>query len=206
MLSRHPELQPPDVSQSEAAQALVVAFAVRDIAEADRVVALVLAGHPVPDAEHGSQDTAAPGVTSRPLPAGAAQREQVRRNAELRADLTREFGLLSSADVALLAGSWADDPAALASTWVRQGRIIAVPVDGVPMYPGFQFDGHGRPLPPIKKVVNALGKSLGGWELALWFTSANDWLGAARPVDAVSSDPGLVVEAARRLAEELPNN
>ena len=41
------------------------------------------------------------------------------------------------------------------------------------------------------------------WELALWFTGSNVWVGGERPVDVLDSDPELVVQAAAHLAEEL---
>ena len=55
---------------------------------------------------------------------------QARRNAEARDALIREFGLLTSADVADLAGSTAKNRAALAKRWKQEGKIFSVPLRG----------------------------------------------------------------------------
>ena len=129
--------------------------------------------------------------------------EQVQRNAEAQAELADEFGLLSSSDVAKLAGSIASNRAATANRWSSARRVFTVDVEGSQRFPGLQFDENGRPLPVIADVLAAVGDRLTGWELALWFTSSNDWLGELRPVDVLDSDPELVVEAAARLADEI---
>jgi hypothetical protein len=127
----------------------------------------------------------------------------VRRNADAQAALADEFGLLSSTDVALLAGSKAENPSALASRWRKEGRIFTVQVDSSARYPGFQLGQRGRPLPVIAEVLKAFGGRLSGWELALWFTGAHDWLGGMRPVDVLETDADQVVAAARNMADEL---
>jgi hypothetical protein len=129
--------------------------------------------------------------------------EQVRRNALAHADLADEFGLLSAATVARLAGSTAGNPSALASRWRAEGKVFAVEVDGAQRFPGFQFGAGGRPRPVVASVLAAVGGRLAGWELALWFTGADDRLGGMRPVDVLDSDPDLVVDAAGRLADEI---
>jgi len=105
--------------------------------------------------------------------------------------------------VAAAAGSRARNAGALASRWRKEGRIFSVEVDNAARFPGFQFDAAGRPRPVIADVLAALDGCLGGWELALWFTSDNGWLGARRPVDLLESAPGRVVDAAAQLAAEL---
>ena len=129
--------------------------------------------------------------------------EQVQRNAEAHAELAGEFGLLSSAEVAKLAGSTASNRAATANRWANQRKVFTVEVDGAQRFPGFQFGENGRPLPVIADVLTAAGDRLSGWELALWFTGSSAWLGGERPVDVIDSDPEMVVEAVRQVAEEL---
>lgn len=128
---------------------------------------------------------------------------QARRNAEARASLLREFGALTSTQVAELAGSRAANRAALANRWKQEGRIFSVSHQGATLYPAFQLDHEGKPLPVIARVIGALGSQSSEWQLALWFVSSNGWLRGRRPVDLLESEPEAVVEAAERGAEEL---
>lgn len=129
--------------------------------------------------------------------------EQVGRNARARGELAREFGLLSGADVAELTDSAAPRASAVASSWTAEGKVFTAGAAGDPRFPGFQFGDDGRPLPVIAEVLTALGGRLSGWELALWFTGGNGWLGGSRPVDVLDSAPELVVQAADHLAADL---
>lgn len=129
--------------------------------------------------------------------------EQVRRNAEAQAELADEFGMLTAAQVHTISGSSAQNTSARASRLRKEGRIFCIDADGATLFPGFQFDDRGRPREVIAQVLAAFGPKLRGWELALWFTSANVWLGDARPVDKLEDAPDEVVQAAARLAEEI---
>jgi hypothetical protein len=60
------------------------------------------------------------------------------------------------------------------------------------------------PLPAVAGVLAAFADRPSGWGLALWFTCGTGWLGDRRLVDALPSDEEMVVQAATRLAEELP--
>lgn len=127
---------------------------------------------------------------------------QLQMNAQAQAELADEFGLLTSAQVATRAGSTATNTAALASRWRAEERVFGVEVHGSLRYPGFQFDEQGQPVAVIARVLRAWPHAP-GWELALWFTGANAWLGDQRPVDVLTSDQDLVVDAAERLAREI---
>lgn len=128
---------------------------------------------------------------------------QARRNAEAREKLIRDFGVLSSVDVASLAGSRAKNKASLANRWKQEGRIFSVPHRGSIYFPSFQFDAEGHPRKAVAGVVKALGAKISEWGLGLWFTAGNGWLADRRPVDLLESDPQRVVEAAEREAMEL---
>jgi hypothetical protein len=129
---------------------------------------------------------------------------QARRNALAREALFRDFGALTSAEVAELAGSKASNKAALANRWKQEGRIFSVTHHGTTYYPAFQFDAQGRPLPVIAEVIRALGGEEGGeWQLALWFLGNTGWLDGRRPVDLLASEPAEVAQAAQREAEGL---
>jgi hypothetical protein len=121
---------------------------------------------------------------------------QARRNALARDQVFQEFGGLSSAEVADLAGSRAANKAALAHRWRQEGRIFSVPHRGVSYFPGFQLDDQGQPVPAVAEVVSRLGGRTTEWGIALWFTASNGWLGGRRPVDLLREDPQAVVNAA----------
>lgn len=128
---------------------------------------------------------------------------QARRNAAARALLLDEFGALTAAQVADLAGSEAKNSSALAGRWRREGRVMAVEHHGALYYPGFQFDGSGRPKPVVADVLRSLGRAdVTSWQQALWFTTANGWLGGRRPVDVLDDEPGAVVSAAQAALRE----
>lgn len=128
---------------------------------------------------------------------------QARRNAAAREELISEFGLLSSADIASLAGSRAKNKASLANRWKQEGRIFSVPHGGSVQFPAFQLGREGRPYEAVAGVLKALGSKTPEWGLGLWFTAANGWLGDKRPVDLLASEPERVVDAAEREAAEL---
>jgi len=201
VVSRHPEL----AQQDAQAGPFIIAVAAHDAAEAGVLADLVRAFR----TGVAEQSMSAAEVLRALLPVGRltsmtpAMLQQLHRNAEARAELSDEFGLLSSSEVALLAGSRATNAPALASRWKSQGQLFTVEADRSALFPGFQFDDSGRPLRVIADILAVFKGKLSGWELALWFTSPNTWLGDVRPVDALVSEPALVTEAAEHLAEEL---
>lgn len=140
-------------------------------------------------------------MTPRAVPTPAAVL-QARRNSAARAALIEELGLLTSGDVADLNESVADNRAALASRWKREGRIFSVRHHGQDYFPAFQLDAEHRPRAVIGRVLEALGGAE-GWETALWFVAANGYLGGRRPVDLLESDPDAVVRAAAEEAAEV---
>ena len=128
---------------------------------------------------------------------------QARRNAQARLALLSEFGYLTAPQIAE-GRSQAANRYALASSWRRHGRVFAVDYNGRQLFPGFQFDEHGQPLPVVAAVLAALpAAEMSEWELALWWTSANGWLDGERPVDRLDDVQALSVAAAR-LAEPSP--
>ena len=134
---------------------------------------------------------------------GPAAVLQARRNAAARHALMQEFGALTSTEVSELAGSKAANKAALAHRWKQEGRIFSVLHGTGTYFPAFQFDATGHPRPAVAGVLAALGGHVTDWQLALWFTSANGWLGGRRPVDRLEDEPEAVVAAAQREAAGL---
>lgn len=120
---------------------------------------------------------------------------QLRWNAMARADALREFGALSSADLAGLRGSRTANPHTTTSRWLSGGRVFAVDGPSGRLFPAFQFV-DGEPRPVVARVLEALDGTLRGWELLAWFTGSCGFLGGARPVDRLDDAPGDVVAAA----------
>jgi hypothetical protein len=52
-------------------------------------------------------------------------------------------------------------------------------------------------------VLHVVAGRIGGWELAMWFTSSNQQLDGRRPVDDLDEEPERVVAAARALGEPV---
>lgn len=125
---------------------------------------------------------------------------QARRNAQARTQLLQEFGALTGDQIGE-EHSKAQNRHALAARWRKEGRIFGVPYRGQTLYPAFQFDAlAGAVKPPIREALGQLPRDrMSEWEIALWWTAANGWLGGRRPVDVLDEDPDSVVGAAARL-------
>jgi len=129
---------------------------------------------------------------------------QARRNAQVRRRLLEEFGALTSGEVADAASSKAANRASLANRWREEGRVFAVRLGDLQLYPAFQFDEHGKPLRGVSAALKQLGEGrLSDWQTALWFTTPSGWLGGRRPVDRLGEDPEAVAGAAGREVAEL---
>lgn len=118
------------------------------------------------------------------------------RQARARARLLRDFGGLTSAEVADRAGSRAANRSQLASRWRSRGRVFAVPFQGELLYPGFQFSAAGRPLPVIARILGELD-GWAAWDVAEWFVFQHGLLDHHAPVHLLEERPAEVVEAAR---------
>lgn len=131
--------------------------------------------------------------------------QQGRRNAEMRTEVARRFGLYTALEVADVVGSKARNRAAAASRLRAAGAVFAIRSGGELLYPGFQFDTEeGRPHPVVADVLRALAPAgYGGWETASWFVSASDLLEGHAPVDLLTAAPARVVEAATRETSPL---
>ncbi len=116
-------------------------------------------------------------------------------NALARAEALREFGALTSAQLADLRGSDTTNPHTTTSRWVKAGRIFGLETPSGRLFPAFQFiDGEPRPL--IGRILAALDGEVRGWALLLWFTGSNGYLDGARPVDLLDVAPERVLGAA----------
>src|SRR5262245_53801006 len=136
-------------------------------------------------------------LTPEQAPPAPAAILQVRRNGEAREAMLEEFGAVTSAQIAELAGSTAENRSATANRWRQEHRIFGVRHRDAVYYPGFQFGADGRPLPAVRDVLEVLfANGLNAWDVALWFTATTSALQDQRPVDLLNDDPGAVVAAA----------
>ena len=115
-------------------------------------------------------------------------REIARKNAELRAKYLRTTELYTAEDI--------QGPSA---KWKREGRVFAIQHDGKDLFPAFQF-ADGKPLPIIKKILEALPDYLTPWQTAFWFESGNGWLGGKTPQECLKNE-SKVIDAAEQLSK-----
>ena len=132
--------------------------------------------------------------------------EQARRNLAMRRRILEEFGALSAAELGDWATPGAANPHQYASRLRKASRVFSVPFEGRTLFPGFQFDEDGRPLPGLSEMLAALRGRFGDsdWAIASWFTSPNPHLPSkARPVDVLAKEPDAVTAAAQRGARRV---
>jgi hypothetical protein len=124
--------------------------------------------------------------------------DQARRNAAARDAFIAECGgLLTSAQVAELAGSGARNASQLAWRLKEEGRIFSVEHRSQTFYPALQFDPQTeKPREVIGELIAVLAPLYSGWSLALWFAAANDWLDGAPPYDVLADRATDVLDAA----------
>ena len=121
--------------------------------------------------------------------ADAAIAAQERRLTQAKDETIEEFGFRTTAEIA--------------AAGIDPDRVFSVRYRDAEVFPGFQFDEQGRPLPVIAEIL-AVMRSFSGWEIALWFTGGNVWLeDDDRPVDRLRTEPEAVIEAARHEVERL---
>jgi hypothetical protein len=81
--------------------------------------------------------------------------------------------------------------------WVDERLAIHLVWRGNTYFPSFQFADNPMSIrQPVADALHALRGAFDDWELALWFASANSWLGNASPLDAIDLDAAGVVHAA----------
>jgi hypothetical protein len=80
----------------------------------------------------------------------------------------------------------------------ENGPLISFLWEGRVWIPRFQFDPTDRSIRSVvKNVVAELSSAFDGWQLAVWFSTPNLWIGDYRPVDMIDSCPECLLGAAR---------
>lgn len=123
-----------------------------------------------------------------PTSAATVELTQAERNITARNQLIDEFGALTRRELTA-AGVPMDTP------------LLAVNHQDRELYPRFQFNDEGQPLPVMAEILTILCDVRSPWEIALWLTAANGWLGGRRPVDLLRTAPDRVIDAASHEAE-----
>ena len=113
-----------------------------------------------------------------------------RKNAEMRATYLQTTELYTAKDI--------QGPS---TKWKREGRVFAVHDGEKDLFPAFQF-ADGKPLPVIKKILEALPDYLSPWQTAFWFESGNGWLGGKTPQECLKNE-SKVIDAAEHLGNSV---
>ena len=109
-------------------------------------------------------------------------------------------GGLASADqmVRLLRANDLDQPLSRLARWIVAREVVSYEWKGETWLPLFQFNRVEMSLrPEVGAVIRELSGVFDDWDLASWFTAPNTWLGGLTPIDAISTLPQAVKEAAR---------
>ncbi|XTZ40544.1 integrase [Salmonella enterica] len=122
-----------------------------------------------------------------------AQRMREQLNARILADSV----WLSAKDLSVKAQFSNTNPSAGPNRWKAAGRIFALQINGKDKYPEYALDEGYRPMPIVKQVIALFGEKKTPWGLAIWFGSANGWLGGKKPKDVLKTMPKQVLQAAQ---------
>ena len=129
---------------------------------------------------------------------------QAKRWLEIRNQFFDEHESVLGTEFAANTGSQARNGSTTASEWKRTGRVFSVSDGSETRFPLFQLEG-GHPMPVIAEILSVFGERLTPWQIAIWITAPNAWLGDWRcPVELLRAEPDRVLEAARReIAEKV---
>jgi hypothetical protein len=118
----------------------------------------------------------------------------------------RNGGLLSADAVARLLRARDAQPLSVLARWIVDRRILSIDWQSQLLVPTFQFEEAGMRLrPEVLEMVSELAPFLDDWALARWFAEPNSRLEHRAPVEALDTNPGAVLRAARAAARaDLP--
>jgi hypothetical protein len=139
-------------------------------------------------------------ATDAPERAGSV--EDLTAAATRRADLAEPW--FTATEVAGVCGSKAENARQMASRLRRNGEILGVWMapENRYKYPDYQFTAEGI-VPEMKRLLALLPKGNGsGWAQAQWLNTPHALLEKQRPSEVLSTDPGRVLEVARKQFSE----
>jgi hypothetical protein len=84
--------------------------------------------------------------------------------------------------------------------WAAEGRVFAIH----DLYPRYQFDGRGRPHPPVERALAVFGRDE-TLRVGNWFASPNPHLGGKRPQELLATAPAFVIMALEKARQILTN-
>jgi hypothetical protein len=120
--------------------------------------------------------------------------DQARRNIALQVDLLREFGAISAADLAELAGSRAKRPTTTVDNWRRAHKVVTVRWREQTLVPGFLLGADGQPNLVAQPALTCLAdQGFTDWQATLWWTVPAPALDGERPVDLLVAAPKNIV-------------
>jgi hypothetical protein len=103
---------------------------------------------------------------------------------------------LTSKEVGIRADPNAANKHSLASRWLSQGRIFAIEHSGQKVFPDYEFDPLGNPIPEMQELL-AILEGYSSFRLASWFESSSSQLGGKKPQELLARNPKAVIAAAR---------
>ena len=167
-----------------------------------------------PSPSHPSQLSQLPDVSSRRGTPTATLATQINRSnaavplhwVSTAAAFSSSGGLVGGDDLAELirqrceVAGWLPDfePVSLVARWIVTRAVVSLHSPWGPMFPLFQFDlPTASVVDAMEPLLDELRPVFDDAELALWFVTANDWLGGARPASAMHLSLPAVMHAAR---------
>lgn len=121
-----------------------------------------------------------------------------RQFASMKTSFHLHGGMATGDELALELSSRVDQPTSRLAVWIFGRRVLSVRWQGETFVPMFQFDRADLSIRKVvSDVIDELRTPFDSWELALWFTEPNLWLGGAMPVELVVKDERAVLGAAR---------
>lgn len=135
-------------------------------------------------------------VPSVPLPEHVMT--EARMNAQARTVALESTDWLTAAQLSKIAGFSGQNASTQPNKWKREGRIFALKRGGSDYYPAYGLDPEAeyRPIKGLAPILAVFGDALDGWDIAIWFASANSFLGGVAPMNLLATDPARVLAAA----------
>lgn len=123
---------------------------------------------------------------------------EARMAGEARAAVIESADWLTAAQLSEVAGFGGQNPSAQPNKWKKEKRIFAIRQGGGDLFPGYALNPETgyRPVAGLAPILKLLASEMDEWEIAIWFASANSFLGGKMPKDVLLSQPERVLAAA----------